>query len=75
MYRGFKICQGSVYSRVLNMSGFIKKTLRHIDASQGTKYSSGSAYTKVLHLAGLHKVLKKILHHRWLTGLQIFLRF
>ena len=31
-YHGFKICQGSVYIRVLNMSGFIKKMLHHIDA-------------------------------------------
>ena len=28
----FKICQGSEYIRVLNMSGFITKTLQHIDA-------------------------------------------
>ena len=26
------------------MSGFIKKSLHHIDAWQGTDYSSGSAY-------------------------------
>ena len=75
IYHGFKICQGSEYIRVLNMSGFIKKTLHHIDAWQGTDYSSGSAYTRVLNMPGLHKVLKKMLHHRCLTGLQIFLRF
>ena len=27
IYHGFKICQGSEYIRVLNMSGFVKKTL------------------------------------------------
>ena len=75
IYHGFKICQGSEYIRVLNMSGFIKKTLHHIDAWQGTDYSSGSAYTRVLNMPGLHKVLKKMLHHRCLTGFQIFLRF
>ena len=42
------------------MSGFIKKTLHHIDAWQGTDYSSGSTYTKVLNIPGLHKVLKKM---------------
>ena len=30
------------------MPGFIKKTLHHIDAWQGTGCSSGSAYTRVL---------------------------
>ena len=45
-----KVLQGSKYTtvskyvRVLNMSGFIKKSLHHIDAWQGTDYSSGSAY-------------------------------
>ena len=57
--RSFKICQSSEYMRVLNMSGFVKKTLHHIDAWQGTDYSSGSAYTRVLNLPGLYKVLKK----------------
>ena len=32
IYHGFKICQSYEYIRVLNMSGFIKKTLHHIDA-------------------------------------------
>ena len=59
IYHVFKVCQGSEYIRVLNMSGFIKKTLHHIDAWQGTDYSSGSAYTRVLNMPGLHKVLKK----------------
>ena len=27
-----------------NMPGFIKKTLHHMDARQGSNYSSGSAY-------------------------------
>ena len=75
IWQGFKICQGSEYIKVLNMSGFIKKTQHHIDAWQGTDYSSGSAYTRVLNMPGLHKVLKKMLHHRCSTGLQIFLRF
>ena len=59
IYHGFKICQGSEYIKVLNMSRFIKKTLHHIDAWQGSNYSSGSAYTRVLNMPGLHKVLKK----------------
>ena len=59
IYHGFKICQGSEYIRVLNMSGFIKKTLHHIDTWQGIDYSSGSSYTRVLNMPGLHKVLKK----------------
>ena len=75
IYHGFKIWQGSEYIRVLDKSGFIKKTLHHIDAWQGTDYSSGSAYTRVLNMPGLHKALKKMLHHRCLTGFQIFLRF
>ena len=57
------------------MSGFIKKTLHHIDTSQGTDYSSGSSYTRVLNMTGLHKILKKMLLHRYLTGFQIFLRY
>ena len=72
---GFKICQGSEYIRVFNMSGFIKKTRHHIDAWQGTDYSLGSAYTRVLNMPGYTRFLKKMLHHRCLTGLQIFLRF
>ena len=32
IYHGSKICQSYEYIRVLNMSGFIKKTLHHIDA-------------------------------------------
>ena len=59
IYHGFKICQGSNYMRVLNMSGFIMKTLHHIDAWQDSDYSSGSAYTRVLNMPGLHKVHKK----------------
>ena len=75
IYHGFKICQGSEYIRVLNMSGVIKKTPHHIDAWQCSDYSSGSAYTRVLNILGLHKVLKKMLNQRWLTEFQIFLRF
>ena len=75
IYHSFKICQGSEYIKVLNMSRFIKKTLHHIDVWQGSNYSSGSAYTRVLNMPGLHKVLKKMLHHRCWTGFQIFLLF
>ena len=75
IYRGFKICQGSEYIRVLSLSCFIKKTLHHIDVWESSEYSSGSACTRVLNLPGLHKVLKKTLHHRCLTGFQIYLRF
>ena len=39
------------------MSGFIKKTLYHIDAWQGTDYSSGFAYTRVLNMPVLHNIL------------------
>ena len=56
IYHGSKIFQGSEYIRVLNMSGFIKKTIHHIDAWQGTDYSPGSACTKVLNMPGLRKV-------------------
>ena len=31
----------------LNMSGFIKKKLHHVDARQGSDYSSDFAYTRV----------------------------
>ena len=55
------------------MSGFIKKTLHHIDACQGSDYSSGSANTGVLNMPELHKVLKKMLHDRCFKGFQIFL--
>ena len=41
------------------MSGFIKKTLHHIDAGQGSDYPSGSAYNRVLNIPGLPKLLKK----------------
>ena len=75
IYHGLRICQGSEYIRVLIMSGFIKKTLYHIDAWQGSDYSWGSAYTRVLNMTGLHKLLKKWLHHRCLTGFQMFLWF
>ena len=43
----------------LNVSDFIKKTLNHIHAWQGSDYSSGSAYTKVLNLPRLQKVINK----------------
>ena len=75
IYHDLKIYQGSEYIRFLNMSGFIRTTLHHIDAWQGTDYSSGSAYTRVLNVPGLHKVLKKMLHHSCLTGFQTFPRF
>ena len=75
IYHGFKICQCSEYIRVVNMSGFIKETLHHIDAWQGTEYSSGFVYTRVLNMPGLYEVLKEIQHHKRLTGFQIFLRF
>ena len=65
----------SEYIRVLIMSGFIKKALHHIDTWQSSYCSSVSAYNSVLNMPMLHKVLKKILHHRCLTGFQIFLRF
>ena len=56
---GFKICQNSEYIRVLNMPGFIKKTLHNIDAWQSSDYSSGSAYIRDLNIPGLQKVLKR----------------
>ena len=65
----------SEYIRVLIMSGFIKKALHHIDTWKSSYCSSVSAYNSVLNMPMLHKVLKKILHHRCLTGFQIFLRF
>ena len=46
-----------IFDRVLNVSGFIKETLNHIDAWQGSDYSSGSAYTRVLNMQALQKVL------------------
>ena len=57
IYHGFKKCQGSEHISVQNISGFIKKTLHHVDAWQSTDYSSGSAYTRVLYMPGLHKAL------------------
>ena len=53
------IWQGSEFIRVLNMPGFIKKTLHHIDAWQSSDYTSGSAYTRDLNIPGLQKVLKR----------------
>ena len=75
IYHSFIICLSSKHIGVLNMSAFIKKTLHHIVAWQGTDYSSDSAYTRVLNMLGLHKVLNKMLHHRCLTGSQMFFRF
>ena len=75
IYHAFKICQNSEYIRVLNMSGFIKKMLHHKDDWQGSDYFSGFAYTRVLNIPWSHKVLKKMMHHRWLTGFQILFRF
>ena len=68
---GFQICCDSGCTRVLNMSGFIEKTLHHIDAWKGSDYSSssGSKYARVTEGS------KKMMHHRCLTGFQIFLRF
>ena len=60
---------------MLHHKGFIKKMLHHKDAWQGSDYSSGFAYGRVLNIPRLHKVFKKMLHHRWLTGFQIFFRF
>ena len=60
----FKICHATEYIRVLNMPGFINKTLHHIDARQGTDYSSGFAYIRVLNMPGLHKAILRMLHHR-----------
>ena len=68
------MCQGSQYIRVLNMSGFIKKTQHHKDG-QGSDYSLGSAYFGVPNIPGLRKVLEKKLHHRYLTRFQTFFRF
>ena len=48
------------------MSGFIKKTLHHIDAWQGTDCSSGSVYTRVLNIPRLCNVLKKTLLYGYL---------
>ena len=53
IYHSFKICQYSKYFRVLNVSGFIKKTLHHIDAWQSSDYSLDSAYTLVLNMLGV----------------------
>ena len=65
IYHVFKVCQGSEYARFHQEN----------TAWQGTDYFSRSAYTRVLSMPGLYKALKKILHHRCLTGFQIFLRF
>ena len=46
--------------------------LNHIDAWQGSDYSTGFAYTNVINIPVLHKVLKRILHRKWLAGFQIF---
>ena len=54
----FQIFHSSEYIRVLDMSGFIKKTLHHIHAWQGSDHTSGSVYVRVLNIPGLHKVLK-----------------
>ena len=43
----------------MNISGFIKKMLHHIDALQGSDYFSGSIYTSVLNIQGYKRFLKK----------------
>ena len=68
MYYGYKICRSSEYIRVLNISGFIKKTLNQIDLWQDSKYSSGSEHVTVLNMPGLHKVLNNTLYYRYLIG-------
>ena len=68
MYHGYKICKGSEYIRVLNISGFIKKTLNQIDLWQDSKYSSGSEHVTVLNMSGLHKVLNNTFYYRYLIG-------
>ena len=75
IYHRFKICQGSECTRVLNMPEFIKKTLHHADAWQGSEYFSGPEYARALNMSGLRKVLKRMVHHRCLTGFTIFFRF
>ena len=57
------------------MSGFIKKTLHHIDTWLGSDYSPGSGYTMVLNMPGLNEVLKNTMHNKCLAGFQIFFRF
>ena len=60
---GFWLCQVSLRKR---------SSYRYLQSSY---CSSVSAYNSVLNMPMLHKVLQKILHHRCLTGFQIFLRF
>ena len=60
----------------LTPAAFIGLRKRYIiDVWQGSEYSSGSEYIRILNMPGLHKVLKKMLHHRCLTGSRIFVRF
>ena len=76
IYHGFKICQGSGYTKVLNMTGFFKKTLHYICLTGFRIFLrfwiwQGSKYARVT----LHKVLNKTLHYRYLIGFWIRLYF
>ena len=64
--------------RVLSMSGlYIRFWIKYflIDIWQYSEYALDSEYATVLNILGLYKVVNKILHHRYLTGLWICLEF
>ena len=73
----------SEYTRVLNILGFwicqgytrfwIKYFV--IDVWQYSEYALNSEYATVLNMLGSHKVVNKILHHKYLTGFWICLQF
>ena len=52
------------------MSGYTRFSIKYfmIDVWQYSEYALDSEYATVLNMLRLHRVLNKILHHRYLAG-------
>ena len=66
--------------RVLNMSYICRLSYKYvtyfmIDVWQYSEYAFDSEYARVPNVLGLHKILNKILHHRYFTELSLCLEF
>ena len=73
----FRIYQSSEYTRFPNISGLHKVLKKYfvIDVWQYSEYALDLEYVTVLDMLGSHKVVNKILHHKYLTGFWIYLEF
>ena len=69
---GFIICLYKSLNKYRVLTKFSKKCYL-ICAWQGSEYFSLSEYVRDVNMSWLHQVLKKMLHHRCLTGFWTFL--